>query len=232
MNDTNINEIQKGWQDETVAESYDEKRFTTWSGKLSDWLDKLAIRKALGNTGLDAPILDLPCGTGRILQDMYQHGYHSLTGADISDQMLDVAKHKMSGKAGLRFAITDATSTGFPANTFKAITSIRFMGHLPCDTRVAVLREFGNICSGNIIVEYPQRSAVAGFVKKLLRAFTVRARLGQGQWSWNMLTAGELDAEFRSAGLSVVRKVYKLPLLSDSVFVVAQCLPVGVDADG
>lgn len=221
MNDHNINEIQKGWQDENVAESYDEKRFTTLAGKLSDWLDKLAIRKALGNTSLDAPILDLPCGTGRILQYLYQNDYHSLTGADISDQMLDVAKRKLNGKPGVKFTITDATATGFPANTFKAITSIRFMGHLPRDTRLSVLREFGKICSGNIIVEYPQRNVIAGFVKKLLRAHTVNSRLGRGQWSWNMLSADELDAEFRAAGLRVVRKVYKLPLLSDSVFVVA-----------
>lgn len=225
MTDTSTNEIQKGWQDENVAESYDEKRFTTLSGKLSDLLDKVAIRKALGNTSHDAAVLDLPCGTGRILKYMHETGYHFLTGTDISDQMLDVAKRKMEAKPGVKFAITDATKTGFPADMFKAITSIRFMGHLPSETRLLVLREFGRICNGDIIVEYPQRSMVAGFMKNLLRAFTIKARLGKGQWSWNMLSADELDAEFQSAGLKVVRKIHKLPLLSDSVFVVAQRLP-------
>jgi ubiquinone/menaquinone biosynthesis C-methylase UbiE len=222
MKEKGISEIQKGWQDEDVAESYDEKRFRTWSGKLSDWLDKRAIRKALGEARLDAPVLDLPCGTGRILDFMYRSGFHYLTGADISDQMLNVAKRKMNGKAEVRFAITDATNTGFPDGSFKAITSIRFMGHLPRDTRLSVLREFGRICGENVIVEYPMRSTVAGFAKKLLHAFTVRARLGQGQWSWNTLSEPELDAEFRSAGLSVVRKIRKLPFLSDSVFVIAR----------
>ena len=225
MKDNDIKEIQRGWQNEAVAESYDEKRFTSLSGKLSDWLDKVAIKKALGKSSSDAPILDLPCGTGRILQYMYQNGYHALTGADISNEMLDVARRKMRGKAEVKFTLTDATSTGFPGGAFKAITSIRFMGHLPRETRVSVLREFARICSGNIVVEYPQRSAVAGFFKRLFRPFTVSARLGQGQWSWNMLSESELEAEFLSGGLSIVRKVRKLPLLSDSVFVVAERLP-------
>lgn len=222
MSEKGIDEIQMGWQDESVAETYDAKRFTTLSGKLSDLLDKVAIKRALGNTSLGATILDLPCGTGRILDYMYGRGHHFLTGADISDQMLSVAKRKMSDKADVSFTIADATRTGFPENAFNAITSIRFMGHLPRDTRVAVLREFGRICSGNIIVEYPLRTAIAGFMKRILRAFTVDARLGKGQWSWNTLSSDELDAEFRTAGLSVVRKVHKLPLLSDSVFVVAR----------
>jgi ubiquinone/menaquinone biosynthesis C-methylase UbiE len=225
MSDKSINEIQKGWQNESVAETYDEKRFTSLSGRLSDWLDKWAIRKALGDTRQDGQILDLPCGTGRILSDMYNNGYHFLTGADISDQMMNVARRKMNGQANVRFAIADATSTGFPDGAFNAITSIRFMGHLPRDTRVSALREFGRICDGSIIVEYPLRTAIAGFMKSLLRTLTVNARLGQGQWSWNKLSEDELDAEFRSAGLSAVRKIYKLPLLSDSVFVVARRIP-------
>jgi ubiquinone/menaquinone biosynthesis C-methylase UbiE len=222
MSGKSINEIQRGWQDETVAETYDEKRFTTWSGKLSDWLDKIAIKNALRNTALDAPILDLPCGTGRILHYISNSGYQSLTGSDISDQMLAVAKRKLAGIANVRFSIADATNTGFSDSEFKAIMSIRFMGHLPADTRVSVLREFGRICSGSIIVEYPQRSAVAGVIKRLLRSLTVQARLGKGQWSWNTLSKADLDAEFRSAGLCVVRRIHKLPLLSDSVLMVAQ----------
>lgn len=225
MSDKGIKEIQKGWQDENVAESYDEKRFTTLSGRMSDWLDKVAIKKALGNISQNSRILDLPCGTGRIMKYMHQIGYHALTGADISNQMLDVAKRKMNGLAGVSFSITDATRTGFPDNGFAAITSIRFMGHLPVDTRVSVLREFGRICDGNIVVEYPQRNAAAGVVKQVFRAFTVSARLGKGQWTWNTLSASELDAEFRSAGLAIVRRVRKLPLMSDSMFLVARRLP-------
>lgn len=222
-----VDEIKQGWQDDAVAQTYDEKRFSTLSGKLSDWLDKRAIGSALTGVPADAPLLDLPCGTGRILHHMYISGRHNLVGADISTQMLDVAKGKMNGRSSVEFAIADATKTGFPADAFQAITSIRFMGHLPAQTRQSVLREFWRICSGLVVVEYPQRSVAAGWVKRVLRVFTVQARLGQGQWSWNVLSAADLDAEFRAAGLTIVRKVRKLPLLSDSVFIVARRLPIG-----
>jgi ubiquinone/menaquinone biosynthesis C-methylase UbiE len=217
-----INEIHKGWQSKRVAENYEEKRFTTWSGRLSDWLDKVAVEKALRNTGSNDAILDLPCGTGRIFSHIHAKGYRYLTGADISDEMLRVARRKMAGVQEVSFAKANAGRTGFSDDAFKAILSIRFMGHLPREARLSVLREFGRICQGKIIVEYSQRSAVAGFAKALFRAFTVERRLGKAQWSWNTLTKEELDCEFQSAGLSVVRRIHKLPLLSDSVLVVAR----------
>lgn len=215
-----LQDIKSGWQNNMVAESYDNKRFATLSGKISDVLDKLAIKKGLSEIEFDKSILDLPCGTGRIMHYLYNSGYISLTGADISDQMIDIAKRKISGKT-ISFVKTEAEHTDFSDDSFSAITSIRFMGHIPRNIRIEVLREFHRICNGPIIIEYPIRNSFASAFKSLLRVLTVRARLPD-QWEWHDVSHIELNEELHEAGLYVSRLIRKLPLLSESTFVIAK----------
>ena len=218
-----LQDIKKGWQDDDTADSYDDKRFSTLSGNLSDRLDKIAIKKGLSQTSMGGRILDLPCGTGRIMQYLYQVGYKNITGADISEQMIGVAKNKMQGSDSVSFIRTEAEHTEYPDGTFDAITSIRFMGHIPRETRVEILREFNRICKGPIIVEYPVRNLLARKIKSLLRTLTVRARL-PSQWEWHDVSHDELDDELREAGLRAARLINKLPVLSESIYVVAERL--------
>lgn len=217
-----LQDIKKGWQDNETAESYDDKRFTTLSGRISDSLDKIAIKKGLSQIDTDGKILDLPCGTGRIMHHLYHAGYKNITGADISDQMINVAKNKMQG-SNISFIKTEAEHTEFPDDTFAAITSIRFMGHIPRNTRVEILREFNRVCDGPIIIEYSIRNPIASGVKSLLRTLTVRARLPK-QWKWHDVSCSELEDELREAGLKTSRLIKKLPLFSESTFVVARRL--------
>lgn len=215
-----LQDIKNGWQDDTIAESYDKKRFTTLSGNVSDSLDKLAIKKGLSEVGFDESILDIPCGTGRITQYLHHTGYINLTGADISEQMLNVAKEKMKNR-NIYFFKTEAEHTEFAADSFSAITSIRFMGHIPRNIRIEILREFHRVCSGPIIIEYPIRNSFAHAFKYLLRILTVRARLPD-QWEWHDVSKSELCEELQEAGLFVSRLIRKLPFLSESTFVVAK----------
>ena len=97
------------------------------------------------------------------------------------------------------------------------------MGHIPRNTRVEILREFNRVCNGPIIIEYSIRNSFASVVKGLLRKLTVRARLPK-QWKWHDVSHSELDDELREAGLQVSRLIRKLPLLSESTFVVAKRL--------
>ncbi len=216
-----LQDIKKGWQDSETADSYDDKRFSTLSGKISDSLDKIAIKKGLSLINMNGRILDLPCGTGRIMHYLYHSGYKNLTGADISEQMISVAKKRMQESSNISFVKTEAEHTEFSDNTFSAITSIRFMGHIPRETRVEILREFNRICEGPIIIEYSVRNPIARKVKSLLRSLTVRARL-PSQWKWHDVSINELEAELQEAGLQITRLISKLPFLSESTYVVAK----------
>jgi ubiquinone/menaquinone biosynthesis C-methylase UbiE len=152
---------------------------------------------------------------------LYNLGYKNITGADISDQMIAVAKNKMQGSDNISFIHTEAEHTEFPDDTFDAITSIRFMGHIPKNTRVEILREFNRICKGIIVIEYSVRNASARRIKTWLRRLTVRARL-PSQWEWHDVSPNELEDELREAGLQISTQVAKLPFLSESVYVIAK----------
>ncbi len=216
-----LQDIKEGWQDDETADSYDDKRFSTLSGKLSDLLDKIAIKKGLSGINKNGRVLDLPCGTGRILHHLYSVGYKNITGADISEQMIHVAETRTQGGSSFSFVRTEAEHTEFTDKAFDAVISIRFMGHIPKDTRIEILREFNRICKGPIVVEYPIRNSLARRIKHLFGAFTVRARL-PSQWEWHDVSHQELKDELQKAGLRITRLIAKLPYLSESVFVVAQ----------
>jgi SAM-dependent methyltransferase len=53
-----------------------------------------AIRRLL-RPALDAPVLDLACGAGRHLIALHQEGFRSLTGLDLSPQLLDEARTQL-----------------------------------------------------------------------------------------------------------------------------------------
>lgn len=69
------------------------------------------------------PLLELMCGTGRILLPLAEAGYQ-VTGVDISSAMLDVARRKAASK-GLSKNVTliegDVRSVALPANHFALV---------------------------------------------------------------------------------------------------------------
>lgn len=49
------------------------------------------------------PILELACGTGRILEPLSNYG-HDVVGIDVEESMLEVAREKLSSSVELRLA--------------------------------------------------------------------------------------------------------------------------------
>src|SRR6476659_6781780 len=85
-----------------VAESYDQDRFSGVVGATFNWLEKRALRRALGDLPRDFTIADVPCGTGRLAEVALERG-HRVMGIDVSDAMLSVARRRLE-RFGDRFA--------------------------------------------------------------------------------------------------------------------------------
>lgn len=66
----------------------------------------------------DAAILDVGCGYGRTLNELYQHGYHNLTGIDFSQGMIERG-HKEYPYLDLR--VKSDASIAFPDQSFDAV---------------------------------------------------------------------------------------------------------------
>jgi ubiquinone/menaquinone biosynthesis C-methylase UbiE len=212
-----VKDIKSGWQDSTVADSYDDKRFSSISGRLSDCLDKFALRRSLSSLPKTANILDMPCGTGRISHYLVTHGYENITCADISSDMTNVASSLLKPFQNIEFYNTDAENTPFDDASYDVILAIRFMGHLPRDTRVNVLKEMGRICKGSIIIEYPITNPFARHIKKLFKSLTVKNVLPT-KWIWHYLSMAEAKQEVSDAGLITQKVVRKLSYISESAY--------------
>jgi O-antigen chain-terminating methyltransferase len=87
------------------------------SYSLRDWLPH----------DLNAPILDLGCGEGRIAFVLAETGYTAVTGVDISDSQLALAR-----QTGGEFHQSDALAfLEAPGNDFALILSTDLIEHLP-----------------------------------------------------------------------------------------------------
>jgi SAM-dependent methyltransferase len=58
------------------------------------------------------PILELGCGTGRVIQPLVQEGY-SVTGIDISPQLLSVARTKLANRTSADVQLVESDLTAF-----------------------------------------------------------------------------------------------------------------------
>ena len=83
------------YKEVAVAERYDRERFSSISGKVFNALEKASIRSAFRDIPRLSQVLDLPCGTGRIAEELLDSGLR-VEGVDISAAMLEVASRKLA----------------------------------------------------------------------------------------------------------------------------------------
>ena len=75
------------WRDERVADEYDARRFRTFMQRWKQRRDETLLLELLRAAGGVHTVLDLPCGTGRMLPALERGGYR-VAGGDISAAML------------------------------------------------------------------------------------------------------------------------------------------------
>jgi ubiquinone/menaquinone biosynthesis C-methylase UbiE len=102
--------------------------YQTREGKVFDLFEKQAFLKLMGTVLPGNNLLEVGCGTGWWSSFFSQKGF-SVTGVDISPEMIAVAREKNIASA--TFQVADAHNLPFADNFFPtsaAITSLEFMG--------------------------------------------------------------------------------------------------------
>ena len=105
---------------------------------LSMGIDKSWRKKAMKVVGAGRKdlVLDIACGTGDFSIEALKHGVKQVVGADISENMLAVAREKAKAKGlsdQLDFQFGDSENLTFDSNTFDAVTvafGVRNFEHL------------------------------------------------------------------------------------------------------
>lgn len=105
---------------------------------LSMGIDKSWRKKAMKVVGAGRKdlVLDIACGTGDFSIEALKHGVKRVVGADISENMLAVAREKAKAKGlsdQLDFQFGDSENLTFDSNTFDAVTvafGVRNFEHL------------------------------------------------------------------------------------------------------
>lgn len=142
------------YQSQKIARKYDEERFSSWHGRLAHEGEAAALKDVIRRY-FKAPgrVLDLPCGTGRLLPALLDGGFR-VTGGDISPEMIHVARARFAGRRDVEFKAFDAERLPFSDRSFDYVTSYRLMCHLPPQTRTRVLNEMIRVTRKMLVINY------------------------------------------------------------------------------
>lgn len=136
------------------ASNYDAIRFSSYKGRMYDNLQKNIIKKIVKALPRGLSVLDLPCGTGRV-SEVITRFTPNLVCADISEDMLDVARRKLAPhNTNIVYRVIDAEKIEFPDSSFDLVTTIKLMHLIPYDVQARVLREVVRVSKRWIIVTY------------------------------------------------------------------------------
>ncbi len=162
----------------------------------------------------NAMILDAPTGTARFLPMLQQLGHH-VTGIDISRDMLKVANGRFRNGV-VALVEGDCEALPFKDETFDYVVSIRYMGHVPPQAKIKVLREFRRVSRKGLVVAFPILNPLTALRFKL---GNILHRVGTGKRrSWWPGNAKSLGDDLTQAGLRVRQKRWLLGPFSQIAF--------------
>ena len=163
--------------------------------------ERLAVEKALSATGEVRSILDVGAGNGRWLPALAAKKATLVIALDVSREGLAEARSVAGPEASPQRAALicgDAGALPFPSQSFDLVVCLELMPYVRRTGRLRALREMRRVSSHWVIVQYAHTEGL-GFAWQRLRK-----RLGlETRFPRNHLSGGEVEAEFRRAGLGV-----------------------------
>jgi ubiquinone/menaquinone biosynthesis C-methylase UbiE len=206
----------KDYQNSQTAQHYDEERFSCLSGRIFQWAERQSLGRVIRRMTPGSLIIDAPCGTGRLTGLFLQHGFKAI-GADISQEMIDVARHRTAwGDGKVSFARMDFVSVPLSDASVSAIFSFRFLPHIDSEERIRILREFCRVSQRWVIISL-SLSTPWHRVRRIIKEL-----LGLPKPVRHPVTNSALAEELARAGLIEVERFWTFPILSEQVVVVCE----------
>lgn len=205
------------YQNDKIASKYDENRFTNIKGKLTNYLEKNAIYKAMKSIPDNSKVLDVPCGTGRATEWLLQKGFR-VTAFDISEEMISQAKNKLNRYSNIeQFYVGDAENSNLDDNAFDCVVSVRLMGHIPPEVRIKMLNEFKRLSKNYVVVTYYHAFSIQRYLRRFIDIFSKEKRS-----MWFPVSKKEMMLELNESGLKVVSIYPIMKFISETWVVLAK----------
>lgn len=204
------------YRDVAVAERYDRERFSRLSGRTFSALEKHNVSKAFKSIPRGATLLDLPCGTGRLAEPLLEAGF-KVVGVDISPAMLEVARRRLA-RFGDRFQteVGDARELAKQQpKKYDAALCARVLMHFPLQEQIAFLKGVADLTRGVVVFTQSLSTPYHRFRRQLKRA------IGNQPPAVHPITEAQLRELLRGAGLKEIGRLRPMPLLTESIFVIA-----------
>lgn len=148
-----------------TAANYEDRRFARdrWQH------EQRIVSEYVRGLPLGSSIADVPFGTGRF-GDLYIERELNVFGADISKDMVAIAKKKLENAKGFRIEIAAAEALPLPDRSVDYLISHRFIKWLPDITALnLVVAEFARVTRREMLLQV-KLSRPKNFVKESVRA--------------------------------------------------------------
>jgi ubiquinone/menaquinone biosynthesis C-methylase UbiE len=199
------------YQDPTVADNYDDRRFSSRKGQMTDKKEKQNILTALQRANITGHVLDVPCGTGRMTELLLQQGLR-VTAGDISDEMMDHARQRVERYGDkVDFVKCDIENLQFPNASFELVLTIRLLHHIPPDMHHGMLSELHRVTRKWVIITYSTKYSLQNLRRNFRSLFTKFPRYS--------ISPRLFKREVAEAGFDIVEYLPMMPVVSESITV-------------
>ena len=207
-------EAKTRYQDERVADNYDKRRFTGLKGKWTDQLEKKRVRQALAYAIVSGPVLDVPCGTGRMTQMLLDLGY-SVTAGDISEIMMKHARERLKNyPKDVEFVTCDIENLQFPDGAFDLILTLRLLHHIPPALHPKIFAQFHRVTRRWVILTFSNKFTLQSVRRDLNSLVTKFPRYS--------VSPKLFRKEVELAGFEIKKYLPLMPIVSESVTVLLE----------
>jgi len=195
--DAHAERAKQAWQSAESAALYRQSRNLIRNSRsrredaiITEWLSQLPPK---------AHVLDLPCGTGRMIENITKLGFQ-YTGGDISPHMIEEARKESIGNANVAgFVEADLMKLPFTDNSFDCVIIWRILHHQADPVvRQRMLAEAARVTRRRVLISFHHLLSATA-----LRKFVFRICFGRRQ-NGRPITHWRLRREAEDSGLRLV----------------------------
>ena len=196
-------------------------REISWA-RFVTWREKKCVEKAFGSCEIDKDdiIIDLPCGTGILADEVIAAG-GAVIAADISVAMMEIAGEHYSATQFKGFMNADITHIPLRQESIACAIVIGLMHRVPPEVRVAALNELSRITFRYIVVSFSVDTFLQKIKKRLLRWLFSEKILAPSPERFS-----EICAIVDASGMQVSGVFRPMPFFSSEIILLLKKRPI------